>query len=71
MTGGRIKRIKNYIKEDNFFLTYGDGLANIDLKKLLKFHKSHGKIATVTSVQPPSRYGILNINFKKKRGFLI
>ena len=66
MTGGRIKRIKNLIKEDNFFLTYGDGLANIDLKKLLKFHKSHRKIATVTSVQPPSRYGILDIDFKKK-----
>lgn len=66
MTGGRVKRIENYIEEENFFLTYGDGLANINIKKLLKFHQSHKKIATVTSVQPPSRYGILDIKFKNK-----
>ena len=70
MTGGRIKRIKKFIKDDNFFLTYGDGLANINLKKLLKFHKSHKKIATITSVQPPNRYGVLDINFRKKNKVL-
>ena len=66
MTGGRIKRIEKFIDEDSFFLTYGDGLANINLNKLLKFHKYHKKIATITSVQPPNRYGILDIDFKKK-----
>ena len=66
MTGGRVKRIEKFINEDCFFLTYGDGLANINLKKLLKFHKNHKKIATITSVQPPNRYGILDIDFKKK-----
>ena len=66
MTGGRVKRIEKLINEECFFLTYGDGLANINLKKLLKFHKNHKKIATITSVQPPNRYGILDIDFKKK-----
>ena len=70
MTGGRIKKIKKFINEDHFFLTYGDGLANINLKELLKFHKSHKKIATLTSVQPPSRYGILGIDFKNKNKVL-
>ena len=66
MTGGRVKRIEKLINEDCFFLTYGDGLANINIKKLLKFHKNHKKIATITSVQPQNRYGILDIDFKKK-----
>lgn len=70
MTGGRIKRIKKYISEDSFFLTYGDGLSNINLKKLLKFHYSHNKIATLTSVQPPNRYGILGLDFKNKNRVL-
>ena len=70
MTGGRVKRVKKFINEDNFFLTYGDGLSNINLKKLLKFHKSHNKIATITSVQPPNRFGILNLDFKNKNKVL-
>ena len=70
MTGGRIKRIKKFIVEDNFFLTYGDGLSNINLQKLLKFHKTHKKIATITSVQPPNRYGIINLDFKNKNQVL-
>ena len=72
MTGGRIKKLSKMIKDENFMVTYGDGLANIDLKKLKKFHIQHKKIATVTAVRPLSRYGILDIkrntvfSFKEK-----
>ncbi len=59
MTGARIKRIERYIEADRFLLTYGDGVANIDLEKLVDFHLSHGKLATVTGVRPPSRFGEL------------
>ncbi len=62
MTGGRIKRIKNYIKEDSFMLTYGDGLSNVDLKSLLDFHKSHGKIATMTTVNIGQAKGVLSVD---------
>jgi glucose-1-phosphate cytidylyltransferase len=55
--GARLKRIEKYIKEDTFMVTYGDGLGNIDIKKLLEFHNSHNKMATVTGVRPPSRFG--------------
>ncbi|MFD2864933.1 glucose-1-phosphate cytidylyltransferase [Mucilaginibacter antarcticus] len=61
MTGGRIKRIKNHIDNEPFMLTYGDGVSDVDLTELLKFHKSHGKLCTVTSVQPSGRFGALNI----------
>lgn len=61
MTGGRVKRIEKYIDGDVFMLTYGDGVSNINLKNLLDFHISHGKIGTVTAVSPPSRYGELGI----------
>jgi glucose-1-phosphate cytidylyltransferase len=61
-TAARIKKIKKYIKNDNdFFMTYGDGLSNVDLKKLLKFHKSHGKIATVTACRPIARFGNITL----------
>ena len=72
MTGGRIKKLSKIIKNENFMVTYGDGLANINLKKLEKFHIKHNKIATVTAVRPLSRYGILDIknnsvmSFKEK-----
>lgn len=59
MTGARVKRIEKYIDGDLFMLTYGDGVADIDIKKLLEFHKSHGKIGTVTGVHPSSRFGEL------------
>ncbi|MCK5257204.1 MAG: NTP transferase domain-containing protein, partial [Deltaproteobacteria bacterium] len=59
MTGARLKRIEPYIETDNFMMTYGDGVANIDLNKLLEFHWSHKKIATITGVRPPSRFGEL------------
>lgn len=61
-TAGRIKRIKNYLDNDTFMLTYGDGLADVQLDQLLKFHKSHGKLATLTTVQTPARFGHLNFN---------
>ncbi|HEX9907890.1 MAG TPA: glucose-1-phosphate cytidylyltransferase [Thermoplasmata archaeon] len=61
MTGGRIKRIKPYVDNQTFMLTYGDGLSNIDLKKLLEFHRSHGKSATLTAVKPPGRFGLLSL----------
>ena len=60
MTGGRLKRLDQYLQKsgsDIFFATYGDGVANVDLAKLLEFHHSHGKLATVTAVRPPSRFG--------------
>lgn len=62
MTGGRIRRAAKYLDDDTFMMTYGDGLSNVDLGALLAFHKAHGRIATVTSVNPPVRYGILGIN---------
>ena len=62
MTGGRLKRIKKYLNEDIFCCTYGDGLANINIKNLLESHNKSGKLATVTAVQPPGRFGSLGIN---------
>lgn len=60
MTGARIKRIKRYVAdEDNFMLTYGDGVGDVDLDALMKFHRAHGKILTVTGVRPPGRFGEL------------
>jgi glucose-1-phosphate cytidylyltransferase len=62
MTGGRVKRVAKYLNEDEpFFLTYGDGVADVDLAALAAFHKGHGKEATVTAVAPPGRYGALEI----------
>jgi glucose-1-phosphate cytidylyltransferase len=62
LKGGRIKRIEKYLKSDNFHLTYGDGVGNIDLKNLVDFHLDHGKLATVTAVRPPSRFGEMLID---------
>ena len=64
MTGGRIYRLKKYLKDDKFMLTYGDGLANIDLNKLIRFHNNSKKIATLTVVRPPARWG--HVTIKKK-----
>lgn len=61
MTGGRVKRIQRFVEDGAFCLTYGDGLADIDVRSLISFHKSHGRAATVTSVQPPGRFGVLNL----------
>jgi glucose-1-phosphate cytidylyltransferase len=62
MTGGRVKRMKNYVGDETFMLTYGDGLANIDIDALLSFHKSHGKLITMTAVRPPARFGELELS---------
>lgn len=62
MTGGRIKRIKDYVNNETFMLTYGDGVGDIDIKKLLEFHKLHGRIATITAVQPSGRFGAIKMD---------
>lgn len=61
MTGGRIKRIQGYVGDERFFMTYGDGVCDVDINKLLEFHKSHGKSATLTSVKISQEKGVLNI----------
>lgn len=71
LTGGRLKRITDYVKdEEAFCFTYGDGVADIDITALVKFHQHHGKQATVTAVQPPGRYGALNREGNLVRGFI-
>jgi glucose-1-phosphate cytidylyltransferase len=62
MTGGRIKRVKRYIGAETFMLTYGDGVGNVNVAELLRFHRSHGKYATITAVRPPGRCGNLTID---------
>jgi glucose-1-phosphate cytidylyltransferase len=72
MTGARVKRVEQFVDGDIFMLTYGDGVTDIDINKLIEFHKSQNKIGTVTGVSPPSRYGELAIaedkvvSFKEK-----
>jgi len=58
-TGGRLERIRKYVGDETFMLTYGDGIGNVDINKLLEFHRSHGRYATITSVQPPGRFGAI------------
>lgn len=62
MTGGRIKRAVEFIGEEPFLLTYGDGVADVDINRLLAFHKSHGKLATLTAIRPPARFGVISFN---------
>jgi len=62
MTGGRVKRIQDFIGDEPFLLTYGDGVADIDINALVKFHKNHGKMVTVSAVHPSARFGELDIN---------
>jgi glucose-1-phosphate cytidylyltransferase len=66
MTGSRLKRVKKYIGNQSFLLTYGDGLADINIKKLVKFHKDNKKLATLTAIQNAGRFGILNIDPENK-----
>lgn len=74
MTGGRVKRIRNYVGNEPFMLTYGDGVCDVNLNNLEVYHQQHGKIATITAIQPGGRFGILDIgsegsitNFKEKK----
>jgi glucose-1-phosphate cytidylyltransferase len=62
MTGGRIKRVASYLGNDSFMLTYGDGVSDVNVNELLKYHEAHGKIATITAIQPGGRFGGLDIN---------
>jgi glucose-1-phosphate cytidylyltransferase len=70
MTGGRVKRIASYIDTEDFCLTYGDGVGNVDISKLVEFHKAHGKQATVTAVLPPGRFGALDLSGSQVDGFV-
>ena len=69
MTGGRVKRMQKFIGNEAFMLTYGDGLADIDINRLLDFHRSHGKMVTVSAVHPGARFGELEINKNKVTSF--
>ena len=60
-TGGRLKRLEKYLSNETFLLTYGDGLSNIDINELIKFHESHKKIVTISAVRPPARFGSLSL----------
>ena len=70
LTGGRIKRLAPLIGNETFMLTWGDGVSNVDFDRLLEFHRSHGKLATVTAVRPPARFGRLEIEGNRVLGFL-
>jgi glucose-1-phosphate cytidylyltransferase len=69
MTGGRLKRLKKYLGNDTFLMTYGDGLSNVNLKNLIKFHKKNRKIMTLTAVRPPARFGAIKIKNNKVKYF--
>ena len=69
MTGGRLKRVSKYIDDETFCFTYGDGLANVKINELIDFHKSNRKLATVTAVQQPGRFGRLNLKKDSVTGF--
>lgn len=69
LKGARIKRVEKYVTEDTFMLTYGDGLAKIDIGELVEFHKSHGKLATVTGINPSSRFGELKLRGNRVEAF--
>ena len=70
MTGGRLKRVQAYLGEGDFCFTYGDGVSDVDLTKLIAFHKAHGKLATVTAVQPPGRFGALDLKADAVTSFI-
>jgi glucose-1-phosphate cytidylyltransferase len=69
MTGGRLKRVRPYLDDDDFFFTYGDGVADVDLARLCEFHRTHGRLATVTAVVPPGRFGALDVADRRVTGF--
>jgi glucose-1-phosphate cytidylyltransferase len=71
LTGGRLRRVRDYVKdEEAFCFTYGDGVADVDITAQVSFHRAHGKLATVTAVQPPGRYGALDMDGTSIRGFI-
>ncbi len=70
MTGGRIKRIQDYIQDDRFCLTYGDGVSDINISELIKFHMDNGKLCTISAFQPTGRFGALDIDGNNVKGFI-
>jgi glucose-1-phosphate cytidylyltransferase len=71
MTGGRLRRVADFLaNEEAFCFTYGDGVADVDIAEAIRFHKAHGKLATVTAVQPPGRYGALQMDEARVAGFI-
>ena len=69
-TGGRLKRVINYINNDNFCMTYGDGLSSVDIAESIKFHNAHGRLATMTAVKPPGRFGAIKLSGTNVTKFL-
>ena len=69
MTGGRLKRLKKFLKRETFMMTYGDGISNVNLNKLVNFHKKNNPIATLTAVRPPARFGAIKIKGNQVRHF--
>lgn len=69
MTGGRLKRVRSYLGDEDFCFTYGDGLGDINISELIKFHQAHGQSATLTATQPPGRFGALKLNGNQVAGF--
>ena len=70
MTGGRLRRVRSYLKDEEFFcFTYGDGVSDIDISELIAFHKRHGKLATVTAISPPGRFGSIEVDGDSVTGF--
>ncbi len=70
MTGGRVRRLRRFLGDDAFMLTYGDGLSDVDIGELVRFHRAHGKLATVTAVRPPARFGGLTLDGDRVAQFL-
>ena len=69
MTGGRLKRLQKYLKDETFMVTYGDGLSNVNIRKLIRFHKKNKKLVTMTAVRPPARFGALKLRGNKVKYF--
>jgi glucose-1-phosphate cytidylyltransferase len=69
MTGGRLRRVRDWVKDGTFCATYGDGVANVDIDALLRFHRSHGKLVTLTTILPPGRFGVIRLDGDQVTGF--
>ena len=70
MTGGRLKKVRQYLGDEDFCFTYGDGVANVNIDSLIQFHKAQGTLATLTAIQPPGRFGALNMDHHKITSFM-
>jgi glucose-1-phosphate cytidylyltransferase len=69
MTGGRLRRVRDYLGDEDFCFTYGDGVADVNISELVEFHQKHGKLATLTATLPPGRFGVLNLEENAVRNF--